>query len=101
MALSRIWAAFIIVSILAAGYQCVFSKSNTDIFSTMVVGKSGDTSQTRSVDTSALPAGVLQILQSGKEYSEGNIKVIRASAGNYISYRQQGADGIIATTKSA
>ncbi len=53
MALSRIWAAFIIVAVLAAVFQCVFIKDNTDIFNRMVVGKSGDTSHTKPVDTSA------------------------------------------------
>ena len=101
MALSRIWAAFIIVSILAAGFQCVFTKNNTDIFNRMVTGKSGDTSQTKFADTSVMPATILQTLQSGKEYNDGNIKFIKAANGNYISYKEQNADGIIATTKSA
>src|SRR6266404_6236872 len=101
MALSRIWAAFIIVSILAAGFQCVFTKNNTDIFSRMVVGKSGDTSQTKFADTSVMPAIILQTLQSGKEYTDGNMKFSKAANGNYISYNTQNADGIISTTKSA
>ncbi len=101
MALSRIWAAFIIVAVLAAGFQCVFIKGNTDIFNRMVVGKSGDTSQTKPADTSAMPAAMLHTLQSGKEYSDGNYKFIKASNGNYISYKEQSGDGIIATAKIA
>ncbi|MEP6949962.1 MAG: nucleoside recognition domain-containing protein [Ginsengibacter sp.] len=101
MALSRIWAAFIIVSILAAGFQCLFTKRNADIFNRMVTGKSGDTSQTRSADTSLMPATMLQTLQSGKEYNNGDVKFIKAGNGHYISYKEQNADGIIATTKSA
>jgi spore maturation protein SpmA/spore maturation protein SpmB len=101
MALSRIWAAFIIVSILAAGFQCLFTKNNTGIFNRMVVGKSGDTSQTKFADTSVMPANVLQTLQNGKEYNSGNMKFIKAADGSYISYKEQNADGIIATTKSA
>jgi len=101
MALSRIWAAFIIVSILAAGFQCVFIKGNPDIFNRMVVGKSGDTSQSKIVDSSLMPATTLQMLQTGKRYDSGNIRFIKSANGNYISYREQNADGIIATTKNA
>src|SRR4029078_3806767 len=101
MALSRIWAAFIIVSILAAGFQCVFTKGNSDIFSRMVVGKSGDTSQSKIADSSLMPATILQMLQTGKRYDSGNIRFIRSANGNFISYREQNADGIIATTKNA
>ncbi|MEO8765790.1 MAG: nucleoside recognition domain-containing protein [Ginsengibacter sp.] len=101
MALSRIWAAFIIVSILAAGYQYVFTKNNTDVFTRMVTGKSGDTSQTRPADTMAMPAVILQILHAGKEYKAGDIKFSKAANGNYISYKEQNGDGIITTTKSA
>src|SRR5665647_2811122 len=75
MALSRIWAAFIIVAILAATFQSVFIKGNSDIYSRMVIGKSGDTSQTKIADTSTMPA--------------------------YISYKELHADGIIATAKTA
>ena len=101
MALSRIWAAFIIVSILAASYQSIFTKNNTDIFNRMVTGKSGDSSQTTPADTTAMPASMLQTLRDGKIYSDGNRKFSKTANGNYISYREQNADGIISTTKSA
>jgi spore maturation protein SpmA/spore maturation protein SpmB len=101
MALSRIWAAFIIVSILAAGLQCLFTKNNADIFSRMVTGKSGDTSQTKTADSSTIPATILLALESGKDYKDNNRKFSRSANGTYISYKEQNADGIIATTKSA
>jgi len=101
MALSRIWAAFIIVSVLAACFQCVFTTNNTDIFNRMVVGKSGDTSRTKLEDSSVMPATILHTLQSGKQHNTGNIKFTKAANGSYISYKEQNADGIIATTKSA
>ncbi len=100
MALSRIWAAFIIVSVLAACFQCIFIKDNTDIFSRMVVGKSGDTSYTRAADTAAMPATVLHTLQSGKVYNDGNYIYAKTTNG-YISYKEQHADGIIATAKTS
>lgn len=101
MALSRIWAAFIIVAILAATFQCVFIKDNTDIYSRMVVGKSGDTSQTKVADTTAMSAIMLQTLQGGKTYTDGITKYSRNADGAYVSYKQLNADGIIATAKTS
>src|SRR6185503_13243561 len=43
MALSRIWAAFIIISVLVAGVRFVFSPGDKEIFSSMVIGRAGDT----------------------------------------------------------
>jgi len=45
MALSRIWAAFILVSILVAGTRYAFVPADKEIFSNMVVGKAGDGGQ--------------------------------------------------------
>jgi len=101
MALSRIWAAFIIVAILAATFQSVFIKGNSDIYSRMVIGKSGDTSQTKIADTSTMPASILQTLQSGKTYTDGSTKYSKTADGAYISYKELHADGIIATAKTA
>ena len=101
MALSRIWAAFIFVSILAASLQAIFIKGNTNIYSRMVVGKSGDTSNTKAIDTAALPPVILSTLQEGKTYTDGTTKYSRNADGSYISYKEQNADGIIATAKTA
>ncbi|HVZ97585.1 MAG TPA: nucleoside recognition domain-containing protein [Chitinophagaceae bacterium] len=101
MTLSRIWAAFIIVSVLAATFQCIFTKDNSDIFDRMVVGKSGDTSYTRAIDSSSVSAGMLDKLQSGKTYTDGNYTYAKSSSGGYTSYKEQKGDGIIATAKSS
>lgn len=101
MALSRIWAAFIIVAVLAAGYQALFVQGQKNIFSNMVVGKSGDTSQTKLVDSTMLAPVVLQALRSGNSYTDGSKKYNRDSKGNYIQYREQHGDGIIATAKTS
>ncbi len=101
MALSRIWAAFIIVAILAATFQLVFIKGNSDIFSRMVTGKSGDTSQTRKIDSSIISAEIFQTLQSGKTYTDGTTKYAKTGDGTFISYKELHADGIISTSKAA
>lgn len=101
MALSRIWAAFIVIAFLAATFQCIFIKGNTDIYTRMVVGKSGDTSNTRTLDTTTISASILKTLQSGKTYNDGTLKYSKTEDGNYIKYHQQQADGIVATAKTA
>ena len=101
MALSRIWAAFIIVAILAATFQAIFIKGNTDIYSKMVIGKSGDTTNTRSADSALMPAIVLKTLQNGNSYTDGTTKYNRNEEGAYIVYKEQHADGIISTSKTA
>lgn len=101
MALSRIWAAFIIIAILAATFQAIFIKGNSGIYSNMVIGNSGDTSQTRLADSSALEAIILSTLQKGKTYTDGTTKYARNADGAYIVYKEQHADGVISTAKTA
>jgi spore maturation protein SpmA len=101
MALSRIWASFIIVAFLAATFQCIFIKGNTNIYSRMVVGNAGDTSGTTMIDNADLSPAVLQTLQNGKTYTDGTWKYAKTAPGTYVSYKQQSADGIIATAKTA
>lgn len=101
MALSRIWAAFIIVAILAATFQAVFTSRNSDIYSRMVIGESGDTSHTRLADSAAFAPIVLKTLQSGKSYVDGTTVYSKNEQGQYIKYHQQRADGIIGTVKTA
>lgn len=101
MALSRIWAAFIVIAVLAATFQCIFTKGNSDIYSRMVIGKSGDSSQTKLADTTAMSAVVLKTLQSGKSYTDGGTKYNINADGQYIVYKEQHADGIISTAKTA
>lgn len=101
MALSRIWAAFIIVAILAASFQAVFVNDRSEIFSSMVTGEAGDTSRTRPVDSASLPVVVINTIQAGKIYVDGTKVFTKHLNGHYITYRQQRADGIIGTAKTA
>jgi len=73
MALSRIWAAFIIISVLVAGFRYIFSPADREIFSVMVIGKAKDTVWT--VREAKLPTP--------------------------SKYRIQEADGVIETCKGA
>lgn len=101
MALSRIWAAFIIVAFLAATFQCIFIEGDANIYSQMVVGKSGDTSNTQKIDTTQLAPVILSSLQNGKSYTDGTTRYSKNANGDYIKFKQQNADGIISTAKAA
>ena len=67
----------------------------------MVVGKSGDTSNTKRLDTTALSAPVLTALQNGKTYTDGTTKYTKTANGSYVSFKEQHADGVVSTAKTA
>ena len=100
MALSRIWSAFIIIAIVVAGIKCFTSDQNKTIFSTMVVGKSGDTITIKSTDTGLVQKNILRSLDTNKVYVSGKNKMMR-SHDKIATYRLQGADGVIETCKTA
>jgi spore maturation protein SpmA/spore maturation protein SpmB len=99
MALSRIWAAFIIIAITVATSSMLFSNGGKDIFSRMVVGKQGDTSKTNVVDSASLSAIALNSIAKNGTYRNGDIKYTKIANGKFISYREQLSDGVIATCK--
>ena len=99
MALSRIWAAFIIIAIIAASFQ--YFSGGKDIYSRMVVGKSGDTTKTTVLDSASLSPEVISALNASKEYKNGEYKIVRTTDSKIITYREQSADGIISTCKTA
>ena len=101
MALSRIWSAFIIIAIFVAGIKCIISSDSKMIFNKMVVGKSGDTSNTRSIDSINLPPAVAKILVTNKETKIGEIKYAKAADGKFTVYKEQNANGILNTCRDA
>lgn len=101
MALSRIWAAFIVVAFLAATFQSIFVSDSKDIYSRMVVGNAGDTSHTKVLDTAALGPGILQVVNKGGTYVDGVTRISKSESGEVIQYRRQSADGVIGTAKTA
>ena len=101
MALSRIWSVFIIIAILVAGVKCFVMDNNKTIFSTMIVGKAGDTIRIKTADTASSQKNILRALDTTKVYTAGNDKIIRSGDGRLATFRLQGADGVIETCKTA
>jgi spore maturation protein SpmA len=100
MALSRIWAAFIIVAVTVAAIR-IMATDNKVIFSSMVTGRSGDTIKLNTADTTVLNATQLRQLDSTNVFIDGNKQVHRTADGRLQYYQVQNADGIIDTTKTA
>ena len=101
MALSRIWSAFIIIAIAVAGFKYMLSSDSKMVFNKMVVGKTGDTSDTRIIDSAAIPSAIAVQLLSSKEAKTGEDKYIKADTGKFIVCKEQNANGILETCKDA
>ena len=67
----------------------------------MVVGKSGDTSKTRFIDSINLPPAIAKILITNKETKIGEIKYAKSADGKFTVYKEQNANGILSTCRDA
>ncbi|MBI3719338.1 MAG: spore maturation protein [Sphingobacteriales bacterium] len=101
MALSRIWSAFIIIAIVVAGFKYIVSSESKMVFNKMVVGKTGDTTNTKSIDSVAIPAAIATQLLTSKEAKNGEDKYIKVDTGKFIVCKEQSANGILETCKDA
>ncbi len=101
MALSRIWSAFVIIAVFAAALQCFVTGDNKYIYSKMVVGKAGDTTLTRLYDSSNVPQEVIVSLAGKNEFKNGEDRIVKNADGTYLTYKEQVADGVLATCRTA
>jgi spore maturation protein SpmA/spore maturation protein SpmB len=95
MALSRIWSAFIIVSILVAVVQFL-GRGEKQIFSSMVVGKRGDSVQVREKPLSAADPALVAALDTSGRVKAGEL-IYRKEANKVVAVRVQNANGIVDT----
>src|SRR5580704_13142149 len=100
MALSKIWAAFIIISIVVAGVRYALLPADREIFGQMVTGKAGDTM--RLARTVPVPAAAA----AGAAAATGTSAIPGTSAAPGVlgqgaiaapAYAVQKADGLIET----
>ena len=96
MALSKIWAAFILISILVAGVRYAFMPADKEIFGMMVTGKQGDTVRLAPVVAQAAGSSAMVAGAAGAATPDSARRVALASA-----YVVQKADGLIETCKNA
>lgn len=100
MALSRIWAAFIIIACVVATAKFFFVKGENQVFTSMVIGKSGDSLKVMEVESSAADPAIVQALDSVKRLKQGNL-VYKKEGNHIIALKSQSANGIIETCKDA
>lgn len=96
MALSKIWAAFILISIVVAGVRYAFMPADKEIFGMMVTGKQGDTVRLAPVVAQAAGSSAMVAGAAGAATPDSARRVALASA-----YVVQKADGLIETCKNA
>lgn len=101
MALSKIWSAFIIVAILAASAQLFLGNNHQTVYTTMVTGKAGDTSDSVLYSQQNLPQDIAVKLNGTASYMHGVERVVKNDDGSVLVYKEQNADGILATCKTA
>jgi spore maturation protein SpmA len=86
---------------LSAVFLYVSSSGSSDIFNQMVVGKAGDTSNTRLLDSALAPQQIISALDTFKDFKKGEFKFTKTIGNKVLVFKEQAADGIIATCKNA
>ncbi|MCC7401210.1 MAG: spore maturation protein [Chitinophagaceae bacterium] len=100
MALSKIWSAFIIIAIAVSGIKFFFAEGNRQIFTSMVIGKSGDSVKVKDIDVTGADPVIRKALDSVSRFQEGNL-TFKKEGSRIIAMKPQKADGIIETCKNA
>lgn len=95
MALSRIWSAFIIVSILVAVFKFI-AGGEKQVFSSMVVGKRGDSVQVTQMPLSAADPALAAALDTSARVMHGEL-IYRKEANKVVAVKVQAANGVIDT----
>jgi spore maturation protein SpmA len=103
MALSRIWSAFIIIAIGLACIKCfVFPQNgNKNIFTNMVTGKQADTIKVKTLDSTEVNIAIVNAIALKKIDTTDGLSTLKNSAGKYVTYKIQSADGIVETCQTA
>jgi spore maturation protein SpmA len=100
MALSRIWSAFIIVAVFVALFKYLPSTGEKQIFSSMVIGKNGDTLEVKKMTLANADARIVQALDTVARVTENKITYKKAGE-ELVLMKVQSANGIIDTCKDA
>lgn len=100
MALSRIWSAFVLIAVLVAAFKYFSGNGERQIFSNMVIGKSGDTVQVREMSLQTANPAIVSGLDTLSRVKEGKLFYKRDGEKVIVS-KVQNASGIIQTCKDA
>ncbi|HYM93089.1 MAG TPA: nucleoside recognition domain-containing protein, partial [Chitinophagaceae bacterium] len=100
MALSRIWSAFIIIAITVAAVKFFFIDGERQVFTSMVIGKSGDSLKVKDMDGREADPSIIKALDSMSRYQQGSL-VYKKEGDRIIALKPQSVNGIIETCKDA
>jgi len=100
MALSRLWSAFVIIAVVVALIKFCFIESEKQVFTSMVIGKSGDSIKVKESEIPLAPIAVVNGLEKSSRF-EYNGLVYKKEGDKIIAVKPQRVDGIIETCKSA
>lgn len=99
MALSRLWSAFIIIAVLVASFK-FFSGSEKQIFTSMVIGKSGDSVTVKKPARSVGDTSLIKALDTNARVKQGKL-VYKKEGDDIVAVKVMNANGIIETCKDA
>jgi spore maturation protein SpmA len=100
MALSRIWSAFIIIAITVAAVRFFFEDGEKQIFSSMVIGKNGDSVKVKESAIAQTDLNIVHALDTLPRYMQGKL-VYQKEGNKIIALKAQSVNGIIETCKDA
>jgi spore maturation protein SpmA len=100
MALSRIWSAFILIAITVALFKYLPSTGEKQIFSSMIIGKSGDSLEVKNLNASTVSPAILQALDTTSRVTENKLTYKKDGA-SIVAVKVQSANGVIETCKDA
>lgn len=100
MALTRIWSAFIIISLLVASYRFINMDGDQQIFSEMVIGKNGDSLKVKEQPLQQADLRVISALDSASRFTSGGL-TYKIEGEKVIASKALKVNGIIETCKDA
>ncbi|MDZ4795378.1 MAG: nucleoside recognition domain-containing protein [Bacteroidota bacterium] len=100
MALSRIWSAFIIIAITMAGFKFLAVDGNQQIFTQMVISKSGDSVKVKEMELASANPALVVALDTLQRVQQGNL-IYKKEGEKLVAVKHQKVNGIIETCKDA
>jgi spore maturation protein SpmA len=100
LALSRIWSAFIIIAMLVASARYFAVDGNQQIFTEMVIGKSGDSTRVKATSLSKSDPFIVAALDTTSRTQAGKL-IYKKEGDKIVALRPQKVNGIIQTCKDA
>jgi spore maturation protein SpmA len=100
MALTRIWSAFIIIAMLVATFKFVAVDGDQQIFTQMVIGKSGDSVKVKEVSIVNANPAIVSALDTVQRVKEGKL-IYKKEGDKLVAVTPQKVNGIIETCKDA